>query len=110
MNIHFREIAAAEMISAMPKSKPIVISEPVQFATRVSRMVSIKASHVLSERKSWSDMTILVISGSGILTVEEEVWQLSARETFQIPPHCEHRNEAETNLRMIISFNKSKIF
>lgn len=110
MNIHFRELAAAEMISAMPENKPIAISEPVQFATRVSRMVTIKASHMLSDRKSWSDMTILVISGSGILTVGEEVWQLSARETFQIPPHCEHRIEAETNLRMIVSFDTSKIF
>ena len=88
----------------------VVISEPVKFATRVSRMVSIKASHSLSERKSWSSMTILVIRGCGEIRIDGEVHELVSGATLLVPPNCDHSIKAKSDLRLIVSFDSSKLF
>ncbi|MCP4097330.1 MAG: cupin domain-containing protein [Planctomycetaceae bacterium] len=86
---------------------PVSIGKPVRFSTRVSRKVSIKASHILPYRMSWSNMSLIVVSGKGRIVIGEDVRELSVSEALQIPPHCEHQIEAETDLRMVVTFDAS---
>jgi quercetin dioxygenase-like cupin family protein len=81
---------------------PCVITE-----SPVSRKVSIKASHILPYRMSWSNMSLIVVSGRGRIVIGEDVRELSVSEALQIPPHCEHQIEAETDLRMVVTFDAS---
>ena len=113
MNEHLRAHPSMKVFANFTSSElgaSVVISEPVKFATRVSRMVSIKAAHSLSERKSWSSMTVLVIRGCGEILIDGEFHELVAGTTLLVPPNCDHSIKAKSDLRLIVSFDSSKLF
>ena len=86
-------------------SNPISISEPMRFSSCVSRLLSIKSSHALSERSSWSDMTIMVLRGQCRVEMDDEVALLSEDMELQIGPNRKHRIVAESDLRAVITFD-----
>ena len=86
-------------------SSPVAVGQPVRFASRVSRSVFIRARHELSDRKSWSNLTLTVIHGTCRVVTENHQWLLGAEETVELPAHCEHRLIAESDVRAVVTFD-----
>ncbi|MEL7496550.1 MAG: hypothetical protein AAFN77_03005 [Planctomycetota bacterium] len=58
---------------------------------------------------SWSNMSLLVVSGRGKLMMGDTISELLPKKTLQILPHCEHQIQATTDLRLIVTFDAACI-
>lgn len=83
----------------------VFIGSPVRFSSRISRRLLIQKSHCVSERRSWSNMSITIISGKCRIEMEEKSYVVSAREHFSVPANVDHRIVAITDVRAIVSFD-----
>lgn len=90
-----------------PDSRPNVeIGPPIQFSNRISRKLRIIASNSIPERFSWSNMTLLVVSGVCRVDLDGAEVTLRANDSINIPPDTEHRITAETDVKAIVTFDQ----
>ena len=86
-------------------TKDIFIGPPKKVASRIARLLVMKQDNVLSERKSWSNLTITIIKGTCDVVCEEISKRLCTGDVFRIDPNKEHFIKSLTHLRAVVSFD-----
>ena len=89
--------------------RPVAISQPVQIASQIGRLVSIKCGHQLPEYKAWSDVTLTIVSGQCRIDLGERPVSISAGQSMELVAHQAHQVTAVTDLRMSVMFRDSAI-
>ncbi len=93
--------------SPEPRTNPVVIGQPIRYASRVAKIVSIKETHAISDRVSWSDVEVTPIGGECAVTFAGATVTLQAKESVTIPAMVEHTIEAISDSRLVVSFKRS---
>lgn len=84
---------------------PVEIGPPVHIASRTGRMVVMKQGAQLSDRKSWSNMEIILLRGKCDVVVNDTTHSLSPGIPFQIPAHVEHQLVAQSETKAVVTFD-----
>jgi hypothetical protein len=86
---------------------PVHVGQSIRYASRVAKIVSVKASYSLTDRVSWSDIDITVINGKSKVTTKVGIVELSAHDSIAIPAMVEHTIDAISDVRLVISFGQA---
>ncbi|MEL7499767.1 MAG: hypothetical protein AAFN77_19345 [Planctomycetota bacterium] len=83
----------------------VAIGMPERFGRRVSRKLAIKKGHKLSERVSWSNMSIAVISGICLVQCSGKVAEVQVGQALHIQANDPHEIQAVSDCRAIVTFD-----
>ena len=86
-----------------------MIGPPVRIASRVGRMLVIRMGDCVSERKSWCNMHVVLLSGAAQLDVDDTKLFLRKGTVYALPPHVEHSIRAISDARVVVTFDASGV-